>query len=200
MNRAELKAAAKAQIKGNIGTLFLCYVIVFLITIAVGFIPKVGSAVTVIITPPFTVGLTLIYLGLIKGKKAELGTLFEGFTYIGKAVFLMAIVGIFTFLWSLLLIIPGIIKTLSYSMAYYVLAEHPEMSAREALNESKAMMDGHKWELFVLELSFLPWILLTGITFGIAAVYVVPYQSSTIANFYQKIKRQPQEVVYGDMI
>lgn len=192
MNRAELKAAAKSQIKGNIGMLFLCYLIIFAISLVSGFIPVAGGIVAFVITPPLSVGLVLIYLGLTEGKKVEVGTLFSGFQYFGKSIFLMILVAVFTFLWSLLFCIPGIIKGLSYSMAYYILAENPDMTAREALKESKEIMQGHKWELFVLQLSFILWILLTIVTFGIAAIYVVPYQTCTVANFYQKIKRQPQ--------
>lgn len=192
MNRAELKAAAKAQIKGNIGMLFLCYLIIFGISLVAGFIPVVGAIVSIVVTPALALGLNMIYLGLTEGKNVEVGTIFKGFQSLGKALWLMILVAVFTFLWTLLFYIPGIVKGLSYSMAFYVLAENPEMTAREALRESKEIMQGHKWELFVLQLSFILWMLLVTVTFGIAAIYVVPYQTCTIANFYQKIKRQPQ--------
>lgn len=88
----------------------------------------------------------------------------------------------------MLLVIPGIIKGLSYSMATYILADHPEMTARQALNESKRIMDGHKMDLFLLELSFIGWLLLVGITCGIAIIYVGPYMNATMVNFYNSIK------------
>jgi len=122
----------------------------------------------------------------------EVSTLFSAFPSLGKALWLNILIGVFTFLWSLLFYIPGIIKALSYSMANYILADNPEMTAREALRESKIIMHGHKWELFVLNLSFILWELLGVFTLGIAFVYVVPYISATTANFYQSIKRQPQ--------
>ena len=90
--------------------------------------------------------------------------------------------------WSLLFVIPGIVKSFAYSMSYYILADNPELTAKEALNKSKEMMNGHKWDLFVLNLSFFWWYLLVGITFGIAAIYVVPYMNATIVNFYNSIK------------
>lgn len=192
MNRAELKAAAKEQIKGNIGMLLLCSIIIFAISFAAGFIPVVGGVVTLVVTPSLSVGLCLVYLGLTEGQKAEVGTLFKGFQYLGKALWLSVLVAVFTCLWSFLFVIPGIVKAYSYSMAFYILAENPEMTAREALRESKEIMKGHKMDLFVLQLSFILWILLVTVTFGIAAIYVVPYQTCTVANFYQKIKRQPQ--------
>ena len=194
MNRAELKAAAKAQIKGNIGILFLCSVILFAIGFACGLIPAVGPIASYVVTPPLSLGLVMIYLGLTEGQKAEVATMFKGFQQFGKSILLFVLIAVFTFLWSLLFIIPGIIKGLSYSMAYYVMADNPEMTAREALNESKEIMKGHKGELFVLQLSFILWMLLSVVTFGIALIYVMPYMSCTTANFYQKIKRQPQVV------
>lgn len=200
MIRAELKAAAKEQIKGKIGILFVCYLIIFGIGLACGLIPIVGGVASFVITPAISLGLCCIYLGLTKGENVEIGTLFSRFSSIGKALWLNILIAVFTFLWSCLLWIPGIIKGLSYSMAYYVLADNPEMTAREALNESKAIMHGHKMDLFVLYLSFILWDILVCFTFGIASVYVLPYQSATIANFYQNIKRKPQVTAEADMI
>ena len=191
MNRAELKAMAKAQIKGRIGILFVCYLIVFGIGVVAGIVPVIGFVAGMVISPALSLGLCMIYLALTRGEGVEIATLFNGFKSLGKALWLTILVGVFTFLWSLLLWIPGIIKGLSYSMAFYVLAENPDMTAREALRESKRIMHGHKWELFVLQLSFILWMFLVVVTFGIAAIYVVPYQSCTVANFYQKIKNLP---------
>lgn len=95
---------------------------------------------------------------------------------------------LFTFLWSLLLIVPGIIKSFSYAMAMYIWSENKEMGALEAINKSKKMMDGHKMDYFVLGLSFIGWILLGCITLGIALIYVIPYMETTMANFYNSIK------------
>ena len=78
-------------------------------------------------------------------------------------------------------------------MAPFILADNPELTAREALSKSKKIMDGHKFELFVLQLSFFWWYLLEGITFGIAAIYVTPYVNATTTNFYNKIKEQKIE-------
>lgn len=190
MNRAELKAAAKEQIKGNIGMLFLCGLIIAGISLVCAWIP----VASILVTPPLSVGMCLVYLGLTEGKKAEVGSLFQGFQVFGKSIWLTILVAVFTFLWMLLFYIPAIIKSFSYSMAFYVLADNPEMTAREALRESKEIMHGHKWELFVLNLSFIPWILLSVVTLGIGLIYVIPYMETTIANFYQSIKRQPQVV------
>lgn len=192
MIRAELKAQAKAQLKGNVGMLFLCSLIVYAIGILCCMIPVVGAIASLIITPGLSIGLLLVYLDLSKNLDTHVSRLFDGFRYWGKALWLMILVSVFTFLWALLLYVPGIIKAISYSMSYYILAENPEMTAREALNESKEIMHGHKMEYFVLGLSFIPWVLLVAITFGIAAIWVIPYMQLTITNFYNNIKRQKE--------
>ena len=98
------------------------------------------------------------------------------------------LVGLFTFLWSLLFIIPGIIKAYSYSMSLYILAENKGKPALECINESMAMTEGHKMDLFVLGLSFIGWGLLCAITFGIAGIWVAPYMEATFANAYNSLK------------
>lgn len=188
MNRAELKSLAKQQIKGKIGTLFLVALVIALITGALGMIPTVGSIASMVITPAFTLATVAIYLKLAKGESVAVGDAFSKFDQFWPAFKVNFLVGLFTALWSLLFYIPGIIKGLSYSQANYILAENPGIGAREAINRSKAMMDGHKMELFVLNLSFIGWYLLCGITFGIAAIWVIPYVNATMTNFYNTVK------------
>jgi len=122
---------------------------------------------------------------------------FSGFDDFWTAFKTTFLTGLFTFLWSLLFIIPGIIKGYSYSMAMYIVAENPGISALDAIDRSKKMMDGHKMELFVLYLSLYGWALLTVITLGIAGIWTIPYMNATLANFYNEIK--PQETVYAEV-
>jgi len=198
MNRAELKANAKAQIKGKIGILFLITLIIGAISGLAGgllsLIPVAGPiAAAIIITPAFTLSITRIYLMVVAGKKPEAGDAFCGFDDFWAAFKVTFLVGLYTFLWSLLFIIPGIIKSISYSMAMYILAENKGKSARECIKESIAMTNGHKAELFVLALSFIGWILLCYVTLCIAAIWVIPYMQATFANAYNALK--PQVVV-----
>lgn len=190
MIRAELKKQAKEQLKGNMWMIVLAGIVVSVISGACGVVPLVGGIISMVITPPLTLGMTMIYLNVTYGDKAEVGTVFEGFKNFGPAFLTSLLVGIFTFLWSLLLIIPGFIKAISYSMSFYILAENPGMTATEAINESKEIMNGHKMDYFVLCLSFIPWILLVGVTLGIAGIYVIPYMKLTYTDFYHNIKRQ----------
>lgn len=188
MNRAELKMKAKQMISGKMGMLIVCFIIVAALTGACTRIPKAGWIVSMCVTGPLTLGTAYIYLNLTRGFDPDVNILFSGFQRFVDTLVLTLLISVFTFLWSLLLVVPGIIKAISYSQAYYILAEHPEMSGKEALDESIVMMDGHKMDYFVLVLSFLPWLLLCGITCGLASLYVVPYMQATFVNFYEEIK------------
>lgn len=187
VSREEIKSLAKGQISGKILMLFVCSLIVGAIVSVSSLIPVAG---TIILVPPLQLGITYIFLDITAGGEVDINRLFAGFKRLGQSICLYLLITIFTFLWSLLFIIPGIIKAFSYSQAFYILAEHPEMTASEALNESKEIMEGHKWELFVLGLSFIGWALLGSITCGIAYIWILPYMQATITNFYHKIKRQ----------
>lgn len=90
---------------------------------------------------------------------------------------------IYIFLWTLLLIIPGIIKSYSYALTPYILVEHPEMSANEAIEESMRLMDGHKFDLFYLQLSFIGWAILSILSLGLGVFWLIPYQMTAQADF-----------------
>ncbi len=188
MTRAELKALAKQQIKGKIGTLFVMMLIVSGISAICSFIPVVGSIAAAIISPAFSLSLMIIYLAMTEGKKPAIADIFMGFSDFWSAFKVTFLVGLFTSLWSLLFVIPGIVKACSYSQAMFILAENPGMSAREAINRSKKMMEGHKMDYFVLGLSFIGWALLASLTFGILLIWLVPYMQATLANFYNSVK------------
>lgn len=193
MTRAQLKSAAKAQIKGNIGILFVITLIIGVISalasFVLGLIPVVGSlAATIIVTPAFSLSIIRVYLNLFAGKKPEVKDAFCGFDDFWSAFKVQFLVGLFTFLWSLLFVIPGIIKGFSYSQAMLILAENKGMPALEAISKSKKMMKGHKIEYFVLMLSFIGWEILGFFTFGILYIWLIPYMSATQINFYKSIK------------
>lgn len=198
INRAELKMQAKNNMRGNMGMLIVCMIIVSAITGVCSVIPYVGFIGSVCVTGPLALGSAYIYLNLTKGFEPDVNVLFSGFQRFTDTLVLWLLTSIFTFLWSLLLIVPGIIKAISYSQAFYILAEHPEMSGKEALDESIAMMDGHKMDYFVLWLSFIPWLLLVSITCGLAILYVGPYMEATFTNFYLAIKSPVVENTNGD--
>ncbi len=199
MDRLEIKAMAKEQIKGKIGILLIITLITAVISLAATYvgnlIPVVGSLIPAVISPALTLSLTLVYLKVCSGIAVRSGDAFEGFYNLWAAFKVEFLMGLFTLLWSLLLVIPGIIKGFSYSMAMYVLAENPDMPALKAIKRSQKIMDGRKMDLFVLVLSFIGWGALVAITFGIAAIWVVPYMSATITNFYNSAKNINNETI-----
>jgi len=178
-NRKQTKLDAKEQIKGNIGTMVLIIIIMGLISMTV-----IGA----IFAPAMSLGLCLIFIGMSNDEKPNIADLFKRANSFARALWLMIITQFFVMLWTFLFIIPGIIKALSYSMGPYVLAENPDWTARECLDESKRIMKGNIGKLFVLLLSFFPWFLLIMITFGIASIYVMPYVGTTVAGFYKSIR------------
>ncbi len=202
--RAELKAMAKGQIRGNLGILFLITLIIGLISgVASGLLSLIpgGSLVaSIIITPAFTISVLRVYLNLAKGVKPAAKDAFSGFDDFWSAFKVSFLVGLFTFLWSLLFVIPGIIKAISYSQATLIVAENPKTGALEAINQSKDMMEGHKMDYFVLGLSFIGWGLLVPFTLGILCIWLVPYINATQINFYNEIKPVKAEEIVVEAV
>lgn len=192
--RATLKQTAKDSLRGKygiaIGTTFVAVIILSVLQV----IPVVGSIGSIILTGAIEVGLAIVFLEIIRNWQCEFGDMLKGFNNFGTNCVAGILVAIYTALWSLLFVIPGIVKAYSYSMTYYILSDHPEMTANQAIAESQKMMNGHKARLFVLELSFIPWLLLVSITFGLAAFYVVPYMQATMAAFYEDLKTQNEPI------
>lgn len=203
MNRVELKQMAKQQIKGKIGTLFVITLVMALLSgigsALLSLIPVVGSiAASVFISAPLALGMVMVYLKVSAGMDISVSDLFDGYGDFWNAFATQFMVGLFTFLWSLLFVVPGIIKSFSYSMSMYILAENKGMGPMEAIRISKEMMNGHKMDYFVLMLSFIGWGLLVGITFGIAGIWVVPYMQTTMTNFYCTVKSSYQASSYAE--
>ncbi|OJV64568.1 MAG: hypothetical protein BGO41_13245 [Clostridiales bacterium 38-18] len=149
---------------------------------------SISSLINFILSGPVALGIAFFYLNLLREDEARVESLFHGFKRFLDALISHILITIFTFLWFLLLIVPGIIAGLSYSMTYYILIDHPELSPIEAIRLSKELMNGHKGELFILWLSFIGWFFLGIITFGIGLLYAIPYFNTTLAEFYLNIK------------
>lgn len=133
---------------------------------------------------PTLLGHNDYYIKLCNNEEPAFGVLFSRFKYFWKAVGLRAFMALFIFLWTLLLIVPGIIAGYRYAMAPYLMAQNPDMGIREAVDESKRLMYGHKGRLFCLNLSFIGWSLLCVFTFGIGNLFLTPYVQAANAAFY----------------
>ena len=191
INRSELKEKAKSALQGKGGIMALTILVYFVLCFAVGLaaiIPIIGAIATILIVPSLALGLIIITLKVARLESVQVLDLFSGFNYFCKAFGVTFMVGVFTFLWSLLLFIPGIIASYRYSMALYILADNPQIGVMEAIAQSKEMTKGYKWSLFVLQLSFIGWAILANFTFGILYLWLAPYMYVTYSYFYLKIK------------
>lgn len=145
------------------------------------------AALLLLVGSVVSVGYSKFNLDLIDHNEVELGHLFRYFPHWKNAICTSLLKGIYVFLWSLLLFIPGIIASYSYVMTDYILAEHPELTANEAIALSKDMMDGNRWRLFCLHMSFIGWSFLCLLTFGIGNLWLSPYENAAEAAFYREI-------------
>lgn len=126
------------------------------------------------------------------GRDPEFRDLFSQFDYFGTGFAQKFLRDLYTFLWGLLLIIPGIVASYSYAMTPYILAENPTLSANEAISRSKEMMDGHKSELFMLHLTFIGWDILAALTLNIGHLWLNPYRNAADAAFYRELQNRPR--------
>lgn len=190
MTRKEMKALAKEKLKGNWGVAIL---VLLAVSIASAVASSAFGILELVVLGPFAVGLCCVFLSMIRGNKPTFDNLFEGFNHFFNTFVVGILVTAFEFLWGLLFIIPGIIKHYSYAMTYFIQYDHPEYSETDAITESRQMMKGHNWELFVLDLSFIGWYLLCGLTFGLLLLYVAPYHHAVKAAFYENLLAQQGE-------
>ena len=161
----------------HVGTLSMIFAIVFL----------VWSIIKLIIGGAMSLGYCQYHINLVKKQRGDIKTLFVHKDKLWHGFCINFWMVLYTFLWTLCLVVPGIMAGYSYAMAYYVANDHPEMTAREVLTASKEMMHGHRWRLFCLDVSFLGWLIVGGLTLGIGSYAVAPYYESAQAHFYQDL-------------
>ena len=169
-----------ASVAGILGIVIVIFLVVFMFALAIGF------AVQAFVFNPLEVGGKRFFFRNLNEKASVKELLFafeNNYMNVVKTLFFR---DLYIFLWSLLFVIPGIVKSYEYRMMPYLLAENPAMSKEEAFALSKQMMDGQKWDTFVLDLSFIGWELLSGLTMGILGFfYVTPYRNMTNAALYE---------------
>lgn len=190
------------------GTMF----VYILITGIIQSLPFIGPIIIFLLTGAFTLGQTMFFLAIARNDNPKLELIFSGFNEFGKALAAYLLLLVVLVFWTLLLIIPGIIMGLAYSLTFFIIADEPEISAWDAMKKSKAMMEGNKGQLLLLLLSFFGWVLLasffvsifgsilslsfigmvllTVITFGIIIFWLIPYMQVSIAKFYDEVKNE----------
>lgn len=153
-----------------------------------------GNIIQIVLSP-IAWGFEIMFLENIRkrDKELDLGKMFEGFKDYIRIMLTNLLRGIYTLLWMLLLIIPGIIKMYSYSMTNYILLDDPDLKYNSAIEKSMAMMKGHKMDLFLLDLSMIGWLILSIITCGIGILFLAPYNLTAHAHFYEDLKAEEQQ-------
>ncbi|WP_276316364.1 DUF975 family protein [Paenibacillus artemisiicola] len=185
---SELRARARESLRGQWGRAAGFTLVMLLIGALPNVLPAIGQIAIEICAGALALGAYSYFLLVSRGERPPFVELFSGFADFIRSFLVYLLVLIFTILWMLLFIIPGIVAALRYSMAYFILKDNPEIGALEAIRRSKAMMVGHKWRLFVLLLSFIGWILLCIPTFGIGTLWLNPYIYTAVAHFYEDLR------------
>lgn len=185
-----LMAQARESLRSIWGLAIGAIVIYYVIVIVVGFVPVVGSIISILITGPMVVGLIVFSLAISRKQNPQLSQIFDGFKKFGVALGAYLLQTIFIFLWSLLLIVPGIIAALSYAVTFYIIAENDSIGPLEAIRKSKEIMRGNKWKLFCLGCRFIGWYLLCILTLGIGFLWLTPYMMVSYAKFYDDLIKE----------
>lgn len=188
-SNGSLRQKAKETLRGRWGEpIVLCLVIGIISGLASG--TGVG---TLLISGALTLGLSIYFLKLVRGEEVAFERGFDGFNHFGSSLILYLLMSLFVILWTLLLIIPGIIKALAYSQAFYILADDRDIGVMEALEKSQKMMRGAKGKLFLMGINFAILGILCLFTLGIGYLWLVPWMNTVTANFYEDLKRNYQE-------
>jgi uncharacterized membrane protein len=211
MSISDIKKQARVALKGQWGLAVVLTLVIFLISTILpaifeiifsggftnwymqDYLPPAANVVSTIISIaliPLSITVTWFFLSLVRFQGPKIPDVFTSiadskvyFKLIGTSL----LMGIFIALWSILLIIPGIIKSLSYSQTFFILRDHPEYTILQAITESRKRMNGLKWKYFLLNLSFIGWAILSVITLGIGLLWLSPYVSTSTATFYNEL-------------
>ncbi len=185
-----LMQRAREALVGRWGLAIGTTLVYMVIISALNSIPKAGPLLSILVGGPMVVGYAIFVLAFSRNQNAKFDQLFQGFNKIGISLSAYLLTGLFTLLWTLLLVIPGIIAALSYSMTFYIIADDTAntLTARQAIDKSKKMMYGYKWKFFCLGLRFIGWAVLSVLTLGIGFLWLAPYMQVSMAKFYEDIK------------
>lgn len=210
MRAKDFRAKAWSSLKGNWGLPILALLIstgiasvvtfagssiggIFSVGLPKDLAPSVkdlfGSLTMLFVAGQITFGEAVFFTNFMRGNNVSILDIFAGFKKYGKTLALYLLIELFTTLWSLLFIVPGIIMKIAYSMSFYIMRDNPDLSPNEARKKSIEMMDGHKWRFFCLQLSFTGWLLLCILTLGVLVIWVAPVMSAANAAFYDDLKK-----------
>lgn len=208
IQNSEIRAIAREKLEGNWGDAALVTVVLFVCAIVLSSAFQYGgvfmfkplghdmsgvagqgtSLIGACIFLPIAFAYSVMMLGLIRGEKMAVAGLFN--YYNGKVFITMLLKFIYTVLWTLLFIIPGIVKGYSYAMTEFIMKDDPDIEGNKAIEASMVMMKGNKMRLFLLDLSFIGWIILSFLTMGLGFILLEPYMMAARAAFYEDLKAE----------
>jgi uncharacterized membrane protein len=162
------------------------YSIIFLLNC----IPMIGWLGAIIISGPLMLGYVMAFLVFVRKRELRLSQLFDGFKHFVNAFLAYILMIVFIILWTLLLIIPGIIAAFRYAMTFFILADNPDMEGLTAITQSKELMQDRKWKYFCLLCRFIGWLLLSILTLGIGLLWLIPYVQTSLTIFYEDLKSE----------
>ena len=201
MDRVEIKSLAKEKIKGNLWTIWKPMLIVVIVsalasgignalTEKLGLLGSLLSLALTLAASVFSTAYVLWVLKFVRGEEASINTIIDCVKEKWSQILITVIlVSVYIILWSLLFVIPGIIKALAYTMALYLVVD-TDLTGNDAIKESMRMMDGYKWNYFVFQLSFLGWCLLAPLTLGILYIWLIPYMTVAETIYYERLKEK----------
>ncbi len=188
-----LRAEARQALFGKWGMMIIALLVYYLFLSFVGVsatkeVHWLYPLLTLLLIYPLMYGIYALALDVFRRNDVGVEGLFQGFKNYVHVMLTMFLRDIYIFLWTLLLIVPGIVKTYSYAMTPFIMKDYPEYCYDKAIDESMRMMQGYKMKLFLLDLSFIGWILLSILTLGIGFLFLTPYMYVSHAAFYEDIK------------
>ena len=202
---SEYKNMALGSLEGKWTKAAVASLIAFLILEVAGSSPSllvdpvpgmVGRGIVTILLLPLAWGYLVYFLLLIREENIDYERLFDGFSQYVRITLAELLKGIYVLLWLFLFIIPGFVKSYSYAMTEFILKDNPEISGENAICLSMKMMQGHKMQLFLLDLSMIGWLILSFLTLGIGFLFLVPYNYSAHAHFYEDLKAEYDNNVF----
>jgi uncharacterized membrane protein len=185
VNNATIMQEAKADLTGKWGVGVAAYIVYAVILVLASLIP----GATFLLAGPFAVGMAILGLKFARREHAEVSNIFDGFKQFGDALAAGILIALGVFIGFLLLIVPGVILAIGWSMTYCILAEQPELGAVKAMKKSWAMMDGYKTDYFIMLLKFMLLGIACIFTLGIGFFFLGPYIQTCVARYYLAIRR-----------
>lgn len=191
MTYTEFRTQARERLNGVWNKAAILWLIFGALTGAIGAVPGAGGIVALLIAGPMMLALAQIFLKIDAGQDFVVEDLFKGFSDFFRSLSAYLLIALYTFLWALLLIIPGIMCAIGYSQTFFILAENPQMTPTEAMEASKKMMMGYKTYYFMLMLSFIGWAFLCMFTMGLGYLWLQSYVEATRVLFYKRLISEP---------